>query len=326
MKYLQRRWWPVVKALVGLAILLIIARRFSEDLKNPELAQRSIHFGWLTLSALLYLVALGLSGLFWHRLLQDSNTAPPLLVSLRAYWISQLGKYVPGKALALIMRVILVRPLVPPSIAAVLIFVEVLTTMAAGAFVAMLFFVLSCPRADWILPSIEAIRTNPFHPFTLAVFSAGLFAVTFLPLTPAFFNRAVQRVIKQFSTTAVPPIRFTKLLEGLALIAPGWLLMGPSLACAFLAIGVDIPLDLVSMLRLTAILAFAYVIGFVFPLTPAGLGVREYLLAELLGHESVLAVLLLRLSWTVGELIVAGLFFALVPAPREQTSTVEVGS
>src|SRR5581483_8489845 len=55
-----RRWWPVLKALLGVAILLAIGRQFWRDLRNhPEVLQRPMHLGWLLLSGALYLLGLG---------------------------------------------------------------------------------------------------------------------------------------------------------------------------------------------------------------------------------------------------------------------------
>ncbi len=59
------------------------------------------------------------------------------LNTLRAYYIGHLGKYVPGKAMVVILRTVMVRGhRVDAAVAAVSVFFETLTMMAVGAFMA----------------------------------------------------------------------------------------------------------------------------------------------------------------------------------------------
>ena len=60
-----------------------------------------------------------------------------MLETTRAYYVGHLGKYVPGKALVVIIRTGLISgPRVDTTVAAVSIFIETLTMMAVGAFLA----------------------------------------------------------------------------------------------------------------------------------------------------------------------------------------------
>jgi uncharacterized membrane protein YbhN (UPF0104 family) len=86
--------------------------------------------------------------------------------------------------------------------------------------------------------------------------------------------------------------------------------------------------------RCTAYVGLAYVAGFLAIVTPGGLGVREVLLQSALAHElsaglgddaaplAVLIVLVLRLLWTVMEVMMAAVMYGLpvtraaaLPAP-----------
>src|SRR4051812_47118081 len=137
MQPLPRRLWPVVKALIGLAILAFVAWRLGRDLSRPEMDLRRVRPAWLALSGLLYLGSLTCSAFFWRRLLAHGGSPLPALPCLRAYFTSGLAKYVPGKALAVIVRVGLIRPFGPPAaLGGVTTFVEVLTYMGTGAIVA----------------------------------------------------------------------------------------------------------------------------------------------------------------------------------------------
>src|SRR5262249_3262647 len=70
----RRPWWPVVKLVVGLAILVFVGRRFALDLSRPELYTEPIGVGWLVASGLLYLLGLGVAATYWGWLLARLGT------------------------------------------------------------------------------------------------------------------------------------------------------------------------------------------------------------------------------------------------------------
>jgi uncharacterized membrane protein YbhN (UPF0104 family) len=328
----RRRWWPVLKALLSLAILFVIGRQFALDLRRPELWRRPVHPGWLVLSAGIYLLGLSLSALYWYRLLLHLGSRPPLGQAFRAYFIGHLGKYLPGKAWALFLRASLVRGTgVSLGRATLTGFYEVITTMAAGALLAAVLFALfgedrGLGLTGQTLGRLVRLQLDETEGVgrTLAVALALLLlAVTGLPLLPPLFNRVVHHLSLPFrdpEADSVPPIRLHYLMEGLLLTGVGWLLVGASLACALCGVvGPDLPWSGAMLGRLSAMMAIAYVAGFVILLAPSGLGVREYLLTLFLvpqlvnGTEAgearglaVLTVLVLRLVWTVAELLLAG--------------------
>ncbi len=328
-----RRAWPILKAILWLTILYFIGRQFARDLQRPELWRRPLHPGWLLLSGLLYLVGLSLSAFYWRRLLGHLDKTPPLAPSLRAYYLGHLGKYLPGKAWALLLRTNLARSQgIPTGLATLTAFYEVLTTMAGGTLVAaLLFVVLGADEGAGLnaetlrhLLWMEQPGEGGVQRSVVVLLSALLFVAFLVPLHPPIFNRLAHRMSLPFrerDAEQLPRIRFAYLLEGLVLTSLGWLLLGISFAAALRGIvGADWPLLDVRTARLPAIMGLAYVIGFVVLIAPGGLGVREFVLTLLLTPELlgvggmgvedaratvVLAVLVLRLVWTAAELIAA---------------------
>jgi hypothetical protein len=328
-----RRAWPLLKAILWLLILFLIGRQFARDLRRPELAQHPLHAGWLVVSGLLYVLGLSFSALYWDRLLGHLGARPPLSAALRAYYLGHLGKYLPGKAWALMLRTSLVRGHgVSTGLAALTSFYEVLTTMAAGVLVAaVLFAVLGADAGAglntetlrhllWLEQPGEGGLQRP----VVVLLSALLFVAIVVPLHPAIFNRLAHRLSLPFrerDAAQLPRIRLAYLLEGLAFASVGWLLLGISFAAALRGVvGDEWPWLDVRTARLPAIMGLSYVIGFVVVIAPGGLGVREFLLTLLLTPELVgvrdmgpdqaratvvLAVLVLRLVWTAAELIAA---------------------
>jgi hypothetical protein len=337
MKEKLRRCWPALKLLLAAVLLLVIGRRFFLDLQRPELWQRPLGVGWLALAGLLYLAGLGFSAWYWRRLLGHLDRMPPRYATLRAYYVGHLGKYLPGKAWAVILRATLIRAAgTSVGVATLTTFYEVLVTMASGVLVATVLFACLAPSGGggmgpaelWGLLRLEA-PDRPIGRPVLVALSLGLTALFVGVLAPPVFNRVVGRLSLPFRDPAAKPpaVRWAHLAEGLGITAAGWLFLGASLAATVQGIcGPDISWTPEALARLPAVLGLSYVVGFVIIFAPGGLGVREFFLTLLLkpellslgtmtGEEAqgvvVLAVLLLRLLWTAAELLVAGPLYAL---------------
>jgi len=317
-----RRWaWPISKALLALAILSAVAWQFWRDLHDEGLHNLTIHWQWLAVSALLYLGGLGFSCYYWYRLLVTFGERPLLLPAFRAYYISQLGKYLPGKAWALLLRGTLIQgPEVKLSVALITTFYEVLTTMASGALLAAVLFTVQPPH---LLEGGEGDAWTPVFAGLL------LLAVCVVPLLPGVFNRVVGLLARRFRNVEgfkLPGLRVATLIEGLATTSAVWVCFGFSLWAMIRCLSNHAePLTVDLWARYTASMALACVAGFVVIVVPGGVGVREWVLDRLLAPElaagatgvlgaeprTVVIVLLLRVAWTAGELVLAALFWLL---------------
>src|SRR4051812_14187993 len=97
-------------------------------------------------------------GWFWQRTLSALGCPTPLLPAMCAYFLGHLGKYVPGKAMSVILRVASVRHWVPSMrIALISTLLETLTMMAVVAFLAAVMSVLVL-KLDLIV-SLAAVGT-----------------------------------------------------------------------------------------------------------------------------------------------------------------------
>jgi uncharacterized membrane protein YbhN (UPF0104 family) len=310
----KRRAWPILKALLAVAILLMVGRQFYNDLRDPKIAQIELRPGWLVLSGGLYLLGLGMSAAYWYHLLGVFGDQPSLGTALRAYFIGHLGKYVPGKAWALLLRANLISgPEVRLGIAILSSFYEVLTTMAGGALVAALVFIFLPPEVPYL----------HWNPLLTGLVLLGLCGV---PLLPGVFNHLVARLaarIQHVDNLRLPRLRFGTLLTGLAATSVGWALLGLGTWALWQGVLPEAPpLSAATWARFTAALSLAYVAGFLILVAPGGVGVREYFLLHLLaftGAETFVAaaVLLLRLVWTSAELVLAALLWLRAARPVE---------
>jgi len=123
---------------------------------------------WLIESGLIYVMALVPMGWFWQQTLAALGSPAPLPNAMRAYFLGHIGKYVPGKAMSVILRVAAVRKWVPSMrVALISALIETLTMMAAGAFAAGVIaaFVLRLDSIIWLAAfGMAAVAIAPTLP------------------------------------------------------------------------------------------------------------------------------------------------------------------
>lgn len=305
-------WWRIAKIVIAALVLAAVGWHFARILRQPELWRNDLRLDWrwLLLSGLLYSIGLTFWGGFWWRLVRHYGDRLSLLGAARAYAASHLGKYVPGKAVAVIVRVGLARADGARAGVSVLTAVyETLTTMAAGALIAAI-----------LLPLLSTGDAS------LGWKALGLLAIAGIPILPGVFNWLAKRAARPFlppDAPPLPPVRITTLLSGLLQTSGGWLFLGASLFALTQAMpAASLPFSGRTILLCIAYMAMSYVAGFLALPTPGGLGVREAILQQLLLLEltskppneaaalAVIAVLLLRLLWTVSEIVLVAITFA----------------
>ena len=307
------------KYVLPILVAVSVGYYFFTKLNRPELWTNTftVHAEWLLLSAGLYLAAHAIWGTNSVILLWNQGAHVGWLTGVRAYYISQFGKYVPGKVWVLVLRVGMLGNIgISRTAVGITATYEALTAMAAGAMVGTL-----------LLPTLTAAQSglNGFSMYWVA-------PIALVPIGLVGLNRFVNRVNrwrKGHDAPQLPRVKLHLVLFGLLLTSAGWFLMGVSLWCALRGLGLDgYPLTWSTYLHLTCINAIAYIVGFLAFFMPAGAGVREFALQTLLALElaaflaigptsaeglAAVAALVLRLIWTAAELIAAGLLYWLAP-------------
>ncbi len=303
----KRRWLTLamkISIVTVVAVFIVITARRSWG--QIEDYRWQLSWGWLSFAGLLYLAGLIPCGLFWHRTLLCLGQQPRLGETLRAYFIGHLGKYVPGKALVVVLRAGLIRSQrVDTGVAAVSVFYETLTMMATGAFLAAAILA-GWFRAQW----------------GFAAIAAGLSLAALLPTLPPVFRRLsrLTGVVRRNPDVAerMEQLGYATLTWGWLSMTVGWVLMGLSFWATLRGMGIDTtasgPLTAWSQLPLlTAAVSLAMVAGFL-SLIPGGALVRETVLLGLMQPElgegpALLAAVVLRLVWLAAELLLSGLLY-----------------
>ncbi len=297
-----KKWLVVVAKVAIVALVLWFVRKTLVD-AFAQLGRHSwsFHPGWLIASGVTYLVGLLPAALYWHHLLLVLGQSPRLSESIRAYYISHLGKYVPGKAMVLILRAGLIRSgRVSTAVAAVSTFPETLTMMAVGAFLA------------------AAVLIVQYHEQALLTASAaGLMVVSGLPTVPPVF-RFLARLAgigrnDPDLREQLARFRLATLLAGWAYMTVCWVVLGASFWMVLEGMGVGDLDPLADLPLYTAAVALALVAGFV-SFVPGGAIVREAVLAQFLVPHfgevvAVVSALVLRLVWLVAELLISGILY-----------------
>lgn len=308
----RTRW--LLRAIKLLIVLLVIAAA-ARTLYGAwsELGEQPLHLepAWLVLSGALYLAAILPAALFWHHVLRTLGQNARFLATLRAYYLGHLGKYVPGKALVVVIRAGLIGgDGVHVGVAAASVFVETLTMMAAGSFLS------------------AAILMIGFHDQELAwwlrVGAVALMLISVLPTVPPVF-RFLMRLLRIGQSDPeiaekTAQLSYKTLLLGWALMACWWLLCGLSYWATLRAMGIPGLDPVVQLPRFTAAVSLATVGGFAVLFIPGGLGARELVLVEvMIPYLSTLvrnakltawtAAALLRVVWVVSELLISVILY-----------------
>ena len=105
------RWFARVflRIVLPAAIMIAVGWQFAAILRRPELQDVSFpcRLEWLLPAMLLYLAAHTIWASFWVTLLHSQGLQIPFPLGVRAYFVSQYGKYIPGKVWVIVIRVVM---------------------------------------------------------------------------------------------------------------------------------------------------------------------------------------------------------------------------
>ncbi len=302
----------LVKVIIFVLVAVMIHRTLSnsyDEFQQAEFDLQQVQVEYLFLSIILYACGLICFAFVWHLALQILGQHPTKTESLGSYFISQLGKYVPGKALVVIIRSERIRSkrtALSPAIVAV--FIETLGMMAVGAILAGVLLVCSGYRS-----------TDP----QLIIICLGLALMAGIPSAPPVFRAIIRSLtknrVKGDLVNQVDNLTLSTMIPCWIVSAVGWVLLGASLYACLYSLPNSIMLSPIGISQLGLIIAsvaLAIVTGFV-SLVPGGAGVREYIMLTLLTANfgivaSSLAAILMRVIWLLSEVLFAAFFYILM--------------
>lgn len=302
----------VLLALVAWGVYRALAAEFSRISWRDVRAVGTPNAALLALSSLLLLAVYLLHALLWRRITRDiDGGSANLRDTLHAYFVSSLGRYIPGRLWQLAgLAVLSGRAGLAPSRA-----------IAASLFGQLGFLTTGLLFLALTLPDLAGALGNRFgsaliNPLLLAsVLLAGAAAgIWFLAATRAghalrevVTRRLGQRMGERVATT----LRIADQVEpGRALLwsagyAFSWLLLGTAFV---LFVSAFAPVPGARVVGTAGTVAASYLAGYLFILAPAGLGARELVMGLLLGQflsptAALVTAVLSRVWFTTAELL-----------------------
>lgn len=231
--------------------------------------------------------------------------------SMRIWFATILGRYVPGSVAMVAGRIGLCRRRGIPGT----------TTFASIVYENVLILLTA------LLVAAASVPLWPPFPYDrYALLLAALAPVCLVSLHPAIFgplaNYGLRKIKKEPLEATLP---FSRVLALIPYYVGGWLLLGLGFAALAASIAPVAPGDLA---LLVGGYAFAWEIGFLALITPSGLGVKEVALALILGlifptPVAAAIVVASRLWQTLAELTGAGIVWAVTRLLRPPADGVQ---
>jgi len=303
----------------GLAVTALFVWYVIRTLRGHDLsiyATPRAAFG-IVLAALLWSCGAPLLALAWRTMLRGLDVRRSWRELLAIVGITQFAKYVPGNVAQYIGRVgmslargIPARPL------AVTLVLETLLVIAAAV-------VMGVGTGALSEVGLQAVR---LHGAQLALIAAlvalaiaGLFALR--RIAPSLLKRFAPKYAPTLDGTLLPPQASLACAFALYCIVYGAVGVGLVLLAHFL-----LPGAAQDDLLLIAAFSLAWVVGFVTPGAPGGLGVREALLLLMLAPaysaaSASILVIALRIATTLGDVLTLGIGFLLLPKHAGASTT-----
>lgn len=268
--------------------------RTRKELKDS--APRLSNLGWnrIGLACLLYALGMLPPAMLLRSALHSLGQNPSIKTAVAAQLIGHAGKYVPGKAMVIILRAgALAQDGVRAIPATVSIFLETFLMMAVGASLGAIV-VIWLPVPRWI-----------------AFLSAAVGIAACLPTTPPVLRQVAKRITHSGDLTSPSTIDWRLFASGWGWSLLSWLLVGASFAMLITAIPGPNQLPPAPQLFAiaTAAISLAVVAGFA-SLIPGGAGVRELVLTTILGvsigpAHGIMAAILARVVYIAVEAVLA---------------------
>ncbi|MGB7325506.1 MAG: lysylphosphatidylglycerol synthase domain-containing protein [Rubripirellula sp.] len=272
---------------------------------------RNLRWSRMAMAAVLYAIGLLPSAMLLRRAVLSFGGRPRWSTAIAAQTIGHVGKYVPGKAMVLVLRGgVLARDGVKPMTSTISVFLETFLMMAVGAVVAAIA-TAGLPVPTWI---------------TIAAVAMGVAAGG--PTLPPILRFVAAKVTKVDPATLAADIDWRLFFAGWAWSLLSWLFIGASFTVLITAVPSADPLPPIMTLYpiATAAISLAMVIGFA-SLLPGGAGVRELVLTTVLGiaigtAHGLLAAIAARLMFIAVEAVLAGLCWVYLRRKPSRFETV----
>jgi glycosyltransferase 2 family protein len=284
------------------------------DVREKPLTAAGV--SWLCTAGVVYLVSWLPSVWFWQELMRAVGGRVRFRDAARAYYCGHLGKYIPGKAMVLVIRAALVKDRgCPPLLAAVTASYETLVMMGTGvAFGAALAHLLF---RNWISSHLPTGGASPALQAVVALVVVTAIVAGSLPLVAKVLSWIAAKAVPNSSLirgqdVAIPP---RMIAAGCLAFCLSWAVQGLSLGLVIHAVD-ESTFNVADLPLWTGAMALSTSLGFAVLFAPGGLGVREGILLGILNSQpgvspqaAVAITVLSRVVSFLAELAISAVLF-----------------
>jgi glycosyltransferase 2 family protein len=300
----RRKLFKLAQWIFAAAVLFFAARSLATQWNRVDLRLFEVRFGWEWIAAATALILVTFALLIegWRRILVAWESHLPFGVAARIWFLSNLGKYVPGNIWSLTAMGVMARRRGLSAIA------------AAGSSVIMQTVSLATGTAIVMVTSAKLLGQP------VLVGAAVLLLLVLLLSAPRFLPPLLIWVGNLIGRDVAPPsVPATSIWTAAVASALSWLFYGIAFQLFVRGLLGSAPGEISSYI---AVYTAAYILGFISPIAPAGLGVREVTLAAFMTQlglaneaDAALVAIAARLWLTIIELVPSGVYIA-AGAPR----------
>jgi glycosyltransferase 2 family protein len=295
----RRRLFKLAQWSFAAVVLFFAARSLLTQWDKVEPRLSHIQFGWQWIGAATVLILLAYALLIegWRRVLGAWDSHLPFPEAARIWFLSNLGKYVPGNIWSLTAMGVMARGKGLSALA------------AAGSSVIMQTVSLATGAAIVMVTGAKLLGQPVLVGVSILVLVAILLsAPRFLPPLAVWIGGLIGRDILP------PTVPATSIWTAAIAGTLSWLIYGFAFQLFVRGLLGTSPGEISSYI---AVYTAAYLLGFISPIAPAGLGVREFTLAAFMTQlglanegDAALVAIAARLWLTIVELVPSGLYIA----------------
>ncbi len=299
MELTGRKLFKIAQWIFAAAVLFFAARALATQWTTvePRLSHIQIHWEWITLATSFVLLSYLLLIEGWRRILGAWDSHLPFSHAARIWFLSNLGKYVPGNIWSLTAMGVMARERGMSGLA------------AAGSSVIMQMVSLATGTAIVMVTGAKLLGQP------LLVGASVLLLLAILLSAPRFLPPLAQWIGGLIGKDIAPPeVPATSIWTAAIASTLSWLFYGIAFQ---LFVGGVLGVSSGEISSYIAVYTAAYILGFISPIAPAGLGVREVTLAAFMTQlglaneaDAALVAIAARLWLTIVELVPSGLYVA----------------
>lgn len=289
----RQNWWRVAQVIVSVVVLWLAGLRLWHQWIETNRADLHVSFDvpWVLVASVVVLVTYLLLIEVWRAVLALSGSQLPWAPATRIWFVSNLGKYLPGKVWQIgAMTALVGRYRISPAVAGAAAIVITVANVAAG----FMFVLVAAARS---LSTWGGTRATLFATTALVL----LLCAT--PLAGKLWTRFARRLGKPTLAVSIP---ISTSLVSLAGSALAWFLYGVAFRLFALGVLGSVP---GRWLEWGAAYTLSYLVGYLTLIVPGGVGVREVTLTQILTTlglttpaEAVILALTSRIWLTILEL------------------------